>query len=631
MKRSITFILLNFLCVLLYAQEIPFEWIKENYQKREVMIPMRDGVKLYAAIYEPSSTHSLSKEKHPILINRTPYSCSPYGTNMDYRLFGTTYAPYIKAGYIMVFTDVRGKNFSEGEFMHIRPFIPNKKKKQIDEASDAYDTVEWLVKNTQNNNNVGFYGISYNGFYSTMAALSGHPAVKAVSPQAPVTDWYRGDDVHHNGVLFPLDMVGFLYWFQFLNVKEIYTGERGVESFKVPRDIVQNDCYTDFLKFGAVKNISTLYGDSIGVWKDIVNHPDLDDTWEERNVSYHLKNVKPAVMVVGGLFDAEDCYGAWRTYRAIKEQSPQTDLYLVEGPWAHGQWAFGAKTFFGELYFGEEQTTEYYINNIEYPFFAYYLEGKGQKPAAGATIFQTGENRWYSYPEGWNEPELTPYYIYSNGGLSSDCPSTNGNLTYTSDPQHPVPYYGKVHESRPVEYMFADQRFASQRTDVLTFETPVLSDTLRLDGPVDADLNVSISTTDADFVVKVIDVFPDGFRYDKTLYPEAKSNPYFNAPNLGGYAMLVRGDIMRGKYRESFRDPKPFVPGEKTTVKFRLPDVAHSFLPGHKLMIQIQSSWFPLADRNPQKFCNIYTCDDSDFQKSDITIYEGSRILLPVR
>lgn len=612
------------------------EYIKEHYTKREVMIKMRDGVELFTAIYEPKNT----TVKHPVLMQRTCYSVAPYGEDKYAGLHSSSYDPYVDNEYIFVFQDVRGKNMSDGEFEDIRAFNPNKtkKNKQTDEASDTYDTVEWIVKNTNNNGCVGQYGISYPGFYTTIASLSGHPALKAVSPQAPVTDWYMGDDVHHNGAFFLADMVGFEYWFEYMMTKDVQTGKKNVRDFKYPV-INHTDLYTDMLKIGAVKNFTALYGDSLTYWKEIVKHPDYDQWWADHTVSNFLYNVKPAVMVVGGLFDAEDCHGAFKTYKSIKEKSPETDLYLVEGPWAHGAWSRGQKQFFGNVYFGNEITSEYFIENIEYPFFAYYLEGKGEKPQQGARIFDTGSLKWTFYPEGWpliKNTETKPFYLHANGSLSTQKPvAATSVVSYVSDPAHPVPYVMVPGTSRTREYMLDDQRFASTRTDVLTFQTDVLTENLQLAGEVEADLQVDITGTDADFIVKIIDVFPDDFYYPREVYGEKGSALRSAAQTpMAGYQMLVRGEVMRGKYRESFSDPKPFEPGKTTRVKFTLPDVAHTFMPGHRLMIQVQSSWFPLVDRNPQKFCNIYTCDDSDFQKATIGIHceadAASAILLPV-
>lgn len=632
MKKTVLFLLAALTFSVSFAQVKPqepdsinAEWVKAHYTKREVMIPMRDGVSLFTAIYEPID----KSVKHPILMQRTCYSVGPYGEDKFASIWRSA-TNYVRNGYILVFQDVRGKNMSEGTYENIRPIREDKslKKKdrmKTDEASDTYDTAEWLVKNTNNNGCIGQYGISYPGFYTTCAALSGHPAIKAVSPQAPVTDWYRGDDVHHNGAFFFMDMYSFMWGFEKQMVKAAYQPGFKIER---PKPVVVNDVYTDYLKMGAIKNLSATFGDSIIGWNEVMNHPDLDDYWETHNVSLHCHDVKPAVMVVGGLFDAEDCYGAFRTYEAIKEQSPNTELYLVDGPWSHGGWSRGATVQFGHVRFAENMTSEWYNTNIEYPFFAYYLEGKGEKPKPGAMIYNTGSCEWQYYPEGWvNKHETTPFYLGADGTLSNTKPAVQKSQSYISDPNKPVPYQMTPGRSRTTTYLLDDQRFAAQRPDVLVYQTEPLEADVTVEGEVEVELEVSLSTTDADFVVKVIDVFPEGFSYGRARQSGRDSQQYL----MSGYQMLVRGDIMRGKYRNSFSAPEAFVPGEKTKVKFTLPSMCHTFKPGHRLMIQVQSSWFPLVDRNPQKFCDIYHCDDSDFQKSEITIYNTSTVNLPVK
>ncbi len=625
-------------------------WVRQHYNKREVMIPMRDGVRLFTVIYEPKN-HEVC---HPILMNRTCYGVGPYGDEWI-RLERPTWALYAQDEYILVFQDVRGKNFSEGVFEDLRPFITDKKTvNDIDEASDTYDTVEWLINNTCSNNRVGVFGISYPGFYATAAALAKHPAIKAVSPQAPVTDWYRGDDTHHNGALFILDMFDFSYWFQFINNAHLWKGEYHLLPTDNPTEIVKTDAYSDYLKMGPVRNFTALLGDSCKFWSDMVKHPDIDQWWEERNIAYHCKEIKPAVMVVGGLFDAEDCYGAFTTYNAIKRQSPDTELLLVEGPWSHGTWSRGADGSLGDIWFGKEADMFYYLENIEFPFFSYYLNNKGEKPMTGALVWQTGENKWIEYEKGWeSDCSKTPFYLQHGGGLGNLMPS-DSTTDYVSDPMHPVPFIGFPVRNRPTSYMTADQRFAQNRTDVATFTTPTLDKPIAVDGAVEAELFVQISSTDADFIVKLIDVFPDDFEYsDEINYSDRWTR---NHAIMAGYQMLVRMEVMRGKYRECMEldsiafnatshdalrqyefnpsKPMPFVPQQTTKVRIKLPDVAHTFMPGHKMMVQIQSSCFPLIDRNPQKFCNIYECEENDFQKATVRILHSkdnpSRIWLPI-
>lgn len=650
MKRFVylSIILLSFVrvCALEKQQQqtpsdtITKEWIQKNYEKREVDIMMRDGVKLRTVIYAPTG----NSVRRPIIMQRTCYSSAPYGKEFM-PLERAAWREFARNYYIFVFQDVRGKNMSGGVFADIRPFVEGKKTPKftkdgiiakpdaqvpIDEASDTYDTAEWLVHNTFCNGNIGVFGISYPGFYSTMAALSGHPAIKAVSPQAPVTDWFVGDDAHHNGAFFIADMFSFQYWFEYLNTPEFhnayYTGITPASKGVNPTDIVKRDLYNDYLRVGAVKNFTQLLGDSVVGWNEMIEHPDMDEWWEQRNVLHHCKGVKPAVMVVGGLFDAEDCYGAFATYKQIKRDSPKTELYLVEGPWSHGGWGRGATAFFGDVYYGSEQASDYYLKNIEYPFFAYYLEGKGEKPHK-VRVFDSGSAVWHNYTETWPlASEKTPLYLTEDGLLGNNVMKIQRPVEYVSDPAHPVPFTMKPYESRPVTYMIEDQRFASTRPDVAVFASSVLADTLQLSGELEVELDVAITGTDADFIVKLIDVFPDNFQYSA----EVMKQKHADYANMSGYQMLVRGEVMRGKYRNSYSSPEPFVPGERTKVRFAMPDVAHTYLPGHSIMVQVQSTWFPLVDRNPQKFCNIYTCDDSDFQKATIIIYPESKIMLPV-
>ena len=616
------------------AQNADSLWVRENYYKIERMLPMRDGIHLFTAFYIPKD----SSVKHPILFNRTPYTCSPYGEDkFNSRIYESYWINYLKEGYIIAIEDVRGKFMSEGEFVDVRPFNPNKKGKEIDEASDTYDAIEWMVNNIPGNNKrVGVFGISYPGFYSTMAALSGHPALKAVSPQAPVTDWFQGDDFHHNGAFMLMDGFSFYSGFGKPRPKPTTTGSPG---FRIP----SQDNYDFYLKTGALKNFSKIMGDSIVFWNDLMNHPNYDAWWEARNDRNFVSNIKPAILVVGGLFDAEDCFGAWNLYKAIEDKSKNTDNRLVMGPWFHGGWGGRSDgTYLGNIRFGKK-TSEYYQRNIEMPFFDFYLKLQGTvHDIAEATVFFSGENEWRRFTE-WPPKNVTyeNLYLTCSGGLSftnsynmikpEDRPKRPECFSeYISDPAHPVPYTEDIGLGRTREYMTDDQRFASRRPDVLTFSTNILTEDITLGGPLVADLMTAISTTDADFVVKLIDVFPDEYKYDENIFGKGNGTAY----PMGGYQMLVRGEIMRGRYRNSFAKPEAFVPGKITEVKYTLPDIAHTFKKGHKLMIQIQSSWFPLADRNPQKFVDIYTCSDSDFQKATIKIYHDAlyqtKIILPV-
>lgn len=658
MKKFFLYVFVLFFPVCADAQDawenIDTAWVSQHYSKREVMIPMRDGVRLFTSIYEPKD----KTVKHPVLMYRSCYGSSPYGEDVLMDLSSPTWRKYAADQYILVFQDVRGKNMSEGSFEDIRPFIVDKQDKyQVDEASDTYDTVDWLVKHTNSNERVGVFGISYPGFYAMMAGLSGHPAVKAVSPQAPVTDWFRGDDTHHNGAFFPLDMFSFEFWFEHVNKASFWTTYQTDPNQVNPTDIIHTDVYNDYLKLGTVTDMTQLLGDSCKFWNDMLRHPDIDQWWEERNIAYHCQDVKPAVMIVGGLFDAEDCYGAFTTYNAIKNQSPQTELYLVEGPWAHGEWSRGAMGYLGDIWFGHDADMYYYLDNFEYPFFSYYLNGKGEKPKQGAMVFQTGENHWKHFPGGWKtDAAISPFYLQEDGGIGE--PEYSDNTTsYVSDPMRPVPFFGKPLKYRPTEYMTADQRFASSRPDVAVFSTEPLAEPLVLDGAVVADLNVAVSTTDCDFIVKIIDVYPDDFKYPYEVYQfvgDKEKTQFY--PLMAGYQMLVRWEVMRGKYRNCMeldsiafhntnpmamknyrfqpKSPEPFTQGKPTNVNFKLPDIAHTFLPGHRLMVQVQSSCFPLIDRNPQTFCNIYECGQEAFQPCTVQILHSkehpSRVWLPV-
>lgn len=579
--------------------------IQKIYNKKEVYIEMRDGKKLFTSVYSPKD----AKEKSPILLFRTPYNAEPAGEEA-FNFFVSAYYRFIKEGYVLAFQDVRGRYMSEGDYVNVRPYIKGKKGKQIDEASDTYDTADWLVKNVDNNNgNIGVTGISYPGFYATMAILADHPAIKAVSPQAPVSNWFMGDDWHHNGAFFLID--GFSFYTRF---GDPHPGESR-RNYPINFRWGTEDSYDYFLKMGPIKNTRKIFPDSIRYWHELFSHPDYDEWWKATVPLPHLLNVKPAVMTVGGWFDAEDLFGALNTYKAIEEQNPASiPNHIVMGPWSHGQWAMGDAENLGNIYWGKATADTY--QDMEVRFFNYYLKGEGEEDFPEAYIYMTGENEWQEYndwpPAGASEKKI---YFEQEGGLSFSEPVGGDTfIEYVSDPDKPVPYMEDVHLARDATYMNADQRFAARRPDVVVFQTEKLEEDLTLTGPVTADLWVSTTGTDADFIVKIIDVFPDQVR------PPADAD--IDVP-LGGYQMLVRGEVMRAKYRNSFEKPEPFVPGEVTKVSFSIPDVAHSFKKGHRLMIQVQSSWFPLVDRNPQKFVNIYECDEDDFQKANIRIYTG--------
>ncbi|MCA1756000.1 MAG: CocE/NonD family hydrolase [Bacteroidales bacterium] len=578
--------------------------IRENYKKEEVYIEMRDGVKLFTSIYTPVEISG----PMPVLLFRTPYNAEP--SEESYNYFVTAYYRYLKEGYILVFQDVRGRYMSEGEFVNVRPYIEKKGKGVIDEATDTYDTAEWLINNVSfNNGRIGVTGISYPGFYATMAILARHPAIKAVSPQAPVTNWFLGDDWHHNGAFFLID--GTSFYNSFGDPQDNPTRSNSPALFQFG----MQDSYKFYLEMGTLKNIGRLFPESVTYWHELMKHPDYDDWWKATDPRPHLKNVQPAVMTVGGWFDAEDLWGTLNTYKSLEKQNSSTlPNFLVMGPWSHGQWAGGEARNMGDMYWNTDANPDF--QNLEMKFFNRYLKEGGDYDHPEAFMFVTGENRWEEF-EQWPPADATEQNLWfgGSGSLSFTLPGIDGGYyEYVSDPARPVPYREDVHLRRDPSYMTDDQRFASSRPDVAVYSSPPLEEDITLTGPLTADLFVSMTGTDADFIVKLIDVFPDQAR--------PVEGQDIDVP-LGGYQMLVRGEVFRGKYRNSFEKPEPFVPGKVTEVEFTMPDVAHTFKKGHRIMVQVQSSWFPLVDRNPQQFVNIYECNESDFVKSTIRIYNS--------
>ena len=610
--QKLTLLSCIFLSTLNYAQDAKADsaYVRDNYEKIEQMIPMRDGTKLFTAIYRPKD----QSKKYPVLLNRTPYTVAPYGAN-EYKKSLGNFPAEMREGFIFVYQDVRGKWMSEGVFEDVRPINTTKNKKAIDESTDTYDTLDWLSKNMKNyNQKAGMYGISYPGFYSTMSLVNSHPTLKAVSPQAPVTNWYLGDDFHHNGVLFLNDSFNFMSVFGVPRPEPI-TPDKGP---KRPEFEIK-DTYRFYLEIGSVKELEAKYfKKNIKFYNDLFAHPDYDQFWQDRNPLPHLTNVKPAVMTVGGFFDAEDAYGAFETYKAIEKQNPNVTNMLVAGPWFHGGWVRSKADTFGDMQFGSP-TGEYYQQNIELPFFNYYLKEKGNFKPTEAQIFITGSNEWKQF-ESWPPKNISTQklYLQANGKMAFNSSTTSTTFDeYISDPNNPVPYQGGVLESRSREYMVDDQRFASTRPDVMVYQTDVLTEDITITGPVINHLFVSTTGTDADYVVKLIDVFPE-------------NAPKYNGKLMGGYQNLIRAEIMRGKYRNSFEKPEAIVPNHKTNVTYTMPDVGHTFKKGHRIMIQVQNTWFPLADRNPQQFMNVYEATAKDFLKQTQRIYHDSYIEVPV-
>jgi putative CocE/NonD family hydrolase len=594
------------------------DFVKENYTKIDTTITMRDGIKLYTVIYVPKD----QSQKYPFLIERTPYSARPYGENHYARRIGPN-AALMQEKYIFVYQDVRGRYMSEGVNLEVTPYIPNKKNKnQVDESSDTYDTMDWLLKNIKNNNGrAGLYGISYPGFYATASLPDAHPSIKAVSPQAPVTDEFIGDDANHNGAFFLLD--NFMFMNYFGKERNGPTEDYGGSMFNAKI----NDVYQFFLNLGPIKNTqsSENFNHRSYIWNEYLAHDTYDNYWQKRNIRPYLKNIKIATLVVGGWFDAEDLFGSLHTYEAIEKQSTVNKNFLVMGPWTHGAWARNGWDKFGTYNFASN-TSKYFQDSLQTKFFNYYLKDKGNFNASEATVFETGTNQWRHFNQ-WPPENISDvsYYFGSNKKLSTQKNnSTNSFDEYVSDPANPVPYTAKVQGRRNNEYMVEDQRFASSRNDVLVYTSPLLNEDVTIAGKILADFFAGISTTDADFIVKLIDVVPAS-EINESIVENKDSS---------GFQRLVRAEVMRGKFRNNYEKPEPFVPGKINEIKINLNDVCHTFKKGHKIMLQIQSSWFPLVDRNPQKFLRIPDANESDFQKSTIHIYHDknhpSKIVLPV-
>jgi hypothetical protein len=605
MKNLILFLLFFNTSVLASPINEDSLYLVQHYTKAEYQVPMRDGARLFTIVYSPRD----QSKKYPILFNRTPYNSSPYGKEMNFSFRRGLSSAFLKEGFIFVYQDVRGRFMSEGVFHHMTPFIDNKKNKNdVDESSDAYDTMDWLIKNLSNHNGrIGMWGISYPGYYSSYAAINAHPALKCVSPQAPISDWYF-DDVHHHGAFLLSPNFGF---FADMDLPRHGFSKDWVKSY----DWKTPDGYQFFMDLGPLKNAKTTYfGDSIGFWNDIVAHPDYDDFWQKRNILPHLKNIKPAVLVVGGWYDAEDLYGTFKTYKTIEKNNPGIKNSLVIGPWIHGGWARTDGSSLGNVSF-TSKTSYFYRDSIELPFFTYYLKDKGNLNLPEAMMFETGRNEWKRF-ETWPPANVESKRIYLNkkGILSfSPEPDKTSFDEFVSDPQKPVPYTEDVYFEMTKEYMTDDQRFASRRPDVLVYKTEELSDDITLAGPLTAHLKVSTTGTDADWVVKLIDVYPG----------DAPDNPTTRrGMRMGGYQQMVRSEVIRGRYRKSYENPSAFEPGKIEEIHLELQDVLHCFKKGHRLMIQVQSTWFPLVDVNPQTFVkNIYEAKPEDFIRATHRVY----------
>lgn len=615
MKRIILLLLVFLPFQSVWSQFADSLYIQQNYTQFEYRIPMRDGIKLYTVVYIPKDAKS---KKYPILLNRTCYNASRAKVR-----FGQPSKYLVEDGYILAFQDVRGRYLSEGTFDNMTPNIPGnntKNKKDIDESSDTYDTIDWLVKNVEGNNGkVGMLGISYPGFYTAAALPDAHPALKASSPQAPISDFWF-DDFHHNGAFLQSYTAAFAvfgYQKDSLTSENWFTDE--MNRFFENRS---KDGYDFHIRQKTLKNITEKYHYDNFFWNQIIEHPNYDEFWQKRNLLPHLKNINHAVMTVGGWFDAEDLYGPLNIYKTIERTSPNAKNTLVMGPWAHGGWAReSGQTTHNHIYFGDSISTGY-LRDVEKPFFAYYLKNEGDLNLPEAYMFDTGTKQWQAFDH-WPPNNIPPVTLTfkKNGVLGIN---TQGDLDasfeYLSDPDKPVPYTSQIEglTFTPRKYMSDDQRFAARRPDVLVWETNVLDDDITLAGEIEAKLKVAMTGTDADFIVKVIDVYPD----DQPDFEHNEGNIV-----MAGYQQLVRAEVFRGRFRNSFEHPKPFVPNEVSDVHFKLQDILHTFKKGHRVMVQIHSTWFPYIDRNPQKYVeNIYKAEESDFIKSHITIFGTSEV-----
>lgn len=610
MKKLLSIALLIFGVFLSRAQDNKPNYVADNYTKKEVHIKMRDGAELFTSIYTPKDV----SKKYPIIMQRTPYNSGPYGEGQFKRSISPSEI-MMKEGYIVVYQDVRGRFMSDGLYDNMRGFIPNKKgRKDTDEASDTYDTIDWLVKNVANNNgNVGTWGISYPGFYATYSLLSNHPALKAVSPQACIADFFF-DDFHHNGA----------YLLSYWKVTPLFGPQktkRTTEPWYKFTNTGTNDDYQFFLDAGPLSNLDKYYGKENEFWQQLKDHSSYDDFWQKRGILQHLKNIKPAVMTVGGWFDAEDLYGPLNTYSTIEKNSKNYNT-IVMGPWSHGDWARNsAKQVIGNINFGDS-ISGYYQKNIEANFFRHFLKnnGKEENKLPEAYVFDTGRKEWKTY-ETWPPQNTEKQNFFLQGSQLTKMAKKNISFEeFISDPKKPVPYSEDIKQQglTPRKYMTDDQRFAARRPDVVVFETEVLADDTTLAGEILAKLQVSTTGTDADWIVKVVDVFPSDEPETKDVAPYLK---------MSNYHMMVRSEVMRGRFRNSFSKPEPFVANEKTPVNIKLQDVFHTFKKGHKIQIQVQSTWFPFIDLNPQTFVdNIFYAKPEDFQKQTHRIYNDSNV-----
>ncbi|MEM7453036.1 MAG: CocE/NonD family hydrolase [Planctomycetota bacterium] len=617
LQLAVCFVVALLPCSSVSAQINP---VAARYAKSEVRIPMRDGTTLFTVVYQPRDM----SRPWPIMINRTPYSCQPYGANQYPGRVGPS-ALMEQEGYIFVKQDVRGRWMSEGQYDNMRPHVDGDL--PIDESSDTYDTIEWLLQNVPNNNGkVGMWGISYPGFYTAAALAEHHPALVAASPQAPIADFYF-DDFHHGGAFtlgyfMATNTFGFQsqgptarQWYPEVRPNPVSAGQAGM-----PPGAPTTPAWNFYKALGPLSNADPYYGQNNFFWEQLSGHPDYDEFWQARDILPHLSDVKTNVMTVGGWFDAEDLYGPLKIYRSLEQKNPDAFNILVMGPWSHGDWANERIAFqtVGGVPFGRDLSS-WYQTNIEAPFFRHFLKGEGNPPNFEALVFDTGKREWRAFTQ-WPpaESQVAQMFLRADGSLTGAAPAAGEQpfTEYVSDPDNPVPYrrMDKIDFGfTPRQYMAEDQRFAAGRADVLVFQTPVLDKDITLTGEVIANLKVSTTGTDADFIVKLIDVYPD-------THPQLPGTS--GDVRLAGCQQMVRSEALRGRYRNGFESSVPFVGGEVAEVNVTLQDVNHTFKAGHRLMIHVQSTWFPLIDRNPQTFVeNIYEANAADFQAANHRIF----------
>ena len=609
------------------VEKKPDTYVQDNYDKKEVTITMRDGIKLHTTIYSPKDKNNT----YPIIMMRTPYSSRPYGEDTYRKKIGPN-VHLMKEGNIIVYQDVRGRWMSEGTYDNMRAYIPNKKStNDIDESSDTYDTIDWLVKNVENNNgNVGTWGISYPGFYATYSTLDAHPALKAASPQACIGDFFF-DDFHHNGA----------YLLSYFRATALFGTQKDKPTdtawYKLP-ELNTQDQYQFFLDAGPLSNLNKYFEyetvDNTAMnkdemtddffWNELKEHPNYDSIWQSKGIIQHLKNIKSSVatMIVGGWFDAEDLYGPLETYKNIEKYNPENYNTMVFGPWDHGSWArTKGKNSVGNYYFGDS-ISEFFQQDIETKFFNHFLKGSGDKNSGlpEAYVYDSGKKTWKTY-NSWPPQNVKKesMYLSENQELTTVLKSKSA-IKFISDIERPVPYSEDIKTVfTPRKYMTDDQRFAARRPDVLVFETDILEEDLTLAGDILAKLKVATTGTGADWIVKIIDVHPtDAEEQKEGMQDHLK---------MSNYHLMVRSEVMRGKFRNSFSNPEPFVPNKQTDVTIKLQDVFHTIKKGHKLQVQVQSTWFPLIDLNPQTYVdNIFKATEDDFKTQTHTVFTSSSI-----